>query len=130
MEKTKHVLLSTNIIFIFLLSYGLVLTLSAFFLASPNELTMGMLRIIKSPSNLITDYVHIAGVGPAFLNSGLLTLSSLFLLRKHKHHFCSLTVSVIMMLSGFSILRRLFWDACCICGFIILADRIYWSWGF
>lgn len=102
MEKTKHVLLSTNIIFIFLLSYGLALTLSAFFLASPNELTAGMLRIIKSPSNLITDYVHIAGVGPAFLNSGLLTLSSLFLLRKHKHHFCSLTVSVIMMLSGFS----------------------------
>lgn len=87
MGKTKHVLLSTNIIFIFLLSYGLVLTLSAFFLASSNELTMGMLRIIKAPSNLITDYVHIAGVGPAFLNSGLLTLSSLFLLRKHKHHF-------------------------------------------
>ncbi len=69
MGKTKHVLLSTNIIFIFLLSYGLVLTLSAFFLASSNELTMGMLRIIKAPSNLITDYVHIAGVGPAFLIS-------------------------------------------------------------
>lgn len=61
-----------------------------------------MEEIVRSPSNLITDYVHIAGVGAAFLNSGLVTLSSLFLLRKHKHHFCSLTVSVIMMLSGFS----------------------------
>lgn len=61
-----------------------------------------MEQIVRSPSNLITDYVHIAGVGAAFLNSGLVTLSSLFLLRKHKHHFCSLTVSVIMMLSGFS----------------------------
>lgn len=65
-----------------------------------------MQHIVRSPSNLITDYVHIAGVGSAFLNSGLLTLSSLFLLRKHKHHFCSLTVSVIMMLSGFSFLEK------------------------
>lgn len=102
MEKTKHALHSTNIIFIFLLSYGFAITLAAFFLASPQELIAGMQRIISSPSNLITDYVHIAGVGSAFLNSGLLTLSSLFLLRKHKHHFCSLTVSMIMMLSGFS----------------------------
>ncbi|MBU5583007.1 DUF1576 domain-containing protein, partial [Enterococcus sp. S181_ASV_20] len=60
MEKTKHVLFSTNIIFIFLLSYGLALTLSAFFLASPNELTMGMLRIIKSSSNLILSLIHIS----------------------------------------------------------------------
>lgn len=61
-----------------------------------------MQQIITSPSNLITHYVHIAGVGPAFLNSGLLTLSSLFLLRNHKHHFNSITVSIIMMPSGFS----------------------------
>lgn len=102
MGKTKQVLLSTDIIFIFLLTYGLSITLAAFFLASPEKLISGMEQIVRSPSNLITDYVHIAGVGAAFLNSGLVTLSSLFLLRKHKHHFCSLTVSVIMMLSGFS----------------------------
>ncbi|MDT2599616.1 DUF1576 domain-containing protein [Enterococcus hulanensis] len=102
MGKTKQVLLSTDIIFIFLLTYGLSITLAAFFLASPEKLISGMEEIVRSPSNLITDYVHIAGVGAAFLNSGLVTLSSLFLLRKHKHHFCSLTVSVIMMLSGFS----------------------------
>ena len=102
MGKTKQVLLSTDIIFIFLLTYGLSITLAAFFLTSPEKLISGMEQIVRSPSNLITDYVHIAGVGAAFLNSGLVTLSSLFLLRKHKHHFCSLTVSVIMMLSGFS----------------------------
>lgn len=100
-KKTKR-LLSTNSIFLFLLSYGLATTLTAFVVTSPPLLFRGMQQIIASPSNLITDYVHIAGVGPAFLNSGLLTLSSLFLLRKHKHHFCSITVSIIMMLSGFS----------------------------
>ncbi|MDT2640390.1 DUF1576 domain-containing protein [Enterococcus dongliensis] len=102
MEKTDQALLSTKFIFIFLLTYASSITIAAFFLASPQTLFLGMRQIIASPSNLITDYVHIAGVGPAFLNSGLLTLSSLFLLRKHRHHFCSLTVSVIMMLSGFS----------------------------
>ncbi|MDT2673707.1 DUF1576 domain-containing protein [Enterococcus dongliensis] len=102
MEKTNQALLSTKFIFIFLLTYASSITIAAFFLASPQTLFLGMRQIIASPSNLITDYVHIAGVGPAFLNSGLLTLSSLFLLRKHRHHFCSLTVSVIMMLSGFS----------------------------
>lgn len=95
-------LLSTNSIFLFLLSYGLSLTLTAFVISPPPLLFKGMQQIIASPSNLITDYVHIAGVGPAFLNSGLLTLSSLFLLRNHKHHFNSITVSIIMMLSGFS----------------------------
>lgn len=102
MIKRKTTVASTNIMFIFLLIYGLSITLSSFILASPQALINGMRRIISSPSNLVTDYVHIAGVGAAFLNSGLLTLSSLFLLRKHKHHFCALTVSVIMMLSGFS----------------------------
>lgn len=102
MSKAKQAILSTNIMFLFLFAYGLSITFASFFLASPQALLSGMGKIIRSPSNLITDYVHIAGVGPAFLNSGLLTLSSLFLLRKHKHHFCALTVSVIMMLSGFS----------------------------
>ncbi|MGG5369183.1 DUF1576 domain-containing protein [Enterococcus sp. AZ196] len=102
MKSSNQALLSTNLIFVFLISYGLTITLTAFFLASPQKLIIGMQHIISSPSNLVTDYVHIAGVGPAFLNSGILTLSSLFLLRKHKHHFCSLTVSGIMMLSGFS----------------------------
>lgn len=102
MKKIDQTLLSTTFIFIFLLSFGLIITLAAFFLASPQILISGMRQIIYSPSNLITDYVQIAGVGPAFLNSGLLTLSSLFILRKHRHHFCSLTVSVIMMLAGFS----------------------------
>lgn len=102
MKKIDQPLFSTNFIFIFLLSFGLAITFSAFFLASPQALLSGMRQIIYTPSNLITDYVQVAGVGPTFLNSGLLTLSSLFILRKHRHHFCSLTVSIIMMLAGFS----------------------------
>ncbi|WP_278253103.1 DUF1576 domain-containing protein [Candidatus Enterococcus ferrettii] len=62
----------------------------------------GMSQIIHSPSNLISDYVEIAGAGAALTNSGLLTLLSLFILRKYSHSFCPLTIPIVMMLSGFS----------------------------
>lgn len=69
---------------------------------SPDAIVTGMIKIVHSPSNLISDYVEIAGVGAAVTNSGLLTLLSLFILRKYRHSFCPLTIPVIMMLSGFS----------------------------
>lgn len=89
-------------IFNFLLLYGLLLTCLPILIYPPETIIDGMVKIIHSPSNLISDYVEIAGAGAALTNSGLLTLLSLFILRKYRHYFCPLTISIIMMLSGFS----------------------------
>lgn len=116
----KNGLTENNTIFNFLFLYGLLLSLVPFLLFPISEIFEGLFLIVTSPSNLISDYIHIAGAGATFVNSGLLTLSSLFLLRKHRHHFCNLSVSIIMLLSGFSFFgKNIVNSAPIILGFLI-----------
>lgn len=98
---------SQQVIFNFLLLYGLLLTCVPILLYPAETIIRGMSQIIHSPSNLISDYVEIAGAGAALTNSGLLTLLSLFILRKYRHSFCPLTIPIVMMLSGFSFLAKI-----------------------
>lgn len=46
---------------------------------SPSEIIRGLYRIIVSPSVLIADYIEIGGIGAAFMNAGILMLSSVLL---------------------------------------------------
>ncbi|MGM0214736.1 hypothetical protein IGI42_002317 [Enterococcus sp. AZ109] len=100
--KKNELVLSQELIFNFLLLYGLLLTIVPIVVYPTSSVIDGMFRILSSPSNLISDYVELAGPGAAFANSGLMTLLSLFILRKYRHSFNPLTISVIMLLSGFS----------------------------
>ena len=52
------------------------LVLAAFLVDCPVEVLDGFILILVSPSNLITDYIEIGGLGAAFFNSGLIGLSS------------------------------------------------------
>lgn len=75
---------------------------TAFIFDRPNEIFHGMRAIIASPSNLVTDYVAIGGAGAALLNSGLITLISLLILKKYDHHFAPSSVLHLMLLAGYS----------------------------
>ncbi len=57
------------------------LAIASFFFGSPAQIAAGIRRILFSPSNLLTDYMEIAGLGAALFNSGLVGLLSLLLLR-------------------------------------------------
>lgn len=59
--------------FRFLYLFCLALMLFGIHLNTPGELLQGMIAITTSPGNLLTDYIAIAGIGPAFFNSGLIT---------------------------------------------------------
>lgn len=42
----------------------------------------GLIKIISSPSILISDYMEIAGVGASFINAGLMLLFSVYISNK------------------------------------------------
>ena len=60
------------------------------FLQPIQEIGPGIVRLIKEPDFLITDYFVVGGVGAALINAGALTLMSIgiiyFMGRPH-HHF-------------------------------------------
>ena len=98
----KATKLCPDLVYRFLQWFALFFTILAFFVDSIFEIWNGMKAIAISPSNLLTDYFEIGGLGATLLNAGLLTFLSLFILRKHEHHFSPNTVLTIMLLAGYA----------------------------
>ena len=88
------------------LAYCALLTLLAFLLDSPLDIWRGMLRIIVMEDSLITDYIRLAGIGAAFLNSALVTLASLFILWLVDDPLNGYTLVVLGLMSGFSLFGK------------------------
>ena len=61
--------------------FGLALVLFGMTQAAPAETFEGLRAIIRSEDVLITDYIAVAGVGPAFVNAGLVTLITVAILK-------------------------------------------------
>ena len=76
--------------------------LLGFILASPYEIAEGMLIIFTSANILVTDYIYIAGIGPAFVNvgiMGLLTIAVLVMADKQPH---GLDMGIMGLATGFA----------------------------
>lgn len=58
----------------------LFFTVYAFYLDSPREIWEGYLRIVISPSNLITDYIAVGGIGATLINSALTGMFALLVM--------------------------------------------------
>ena len=69
---------------------------------TPVELWQGMLRILASPSNLLTDYMAVGNFGSAFVNSGILTLTSVLLARSRNVVVSGPLIAAFLTVSGFS----------------------------
>ncbi len=62
----------------------------------------GLWTISLSSNVLITDYIEIAGLGAAFVNSGLLTLLSVLVARGNKVKMSGPLIAALYTMSGFS----------------------------
>ncbi|HGF7828608.1 TPA: DUF1576 domain-containing protein, partial [Enterococcus faecium] len=62
----------------------------------------GLLTILTSPSNLLTDYFALGGFGSAFINVGILTLLSVLLAYRHKVILNGPLFASILTVTGFS----------------------------
>ena len=88
-----------------------LLVLAAFLVDCPVEVLDGFILILVSPSNLITDYIKIGGLGAAFFNSGLIGLSSVFLLNLNRVKMNGATIAGILTVCGFAFFGKTIYNS-------------------
>lgn len=96
-EVHKEDILKVLLVFpvVFLL-FGIVMSfLEANFLE-------GYIKIAKSPTILVTDFLELGGIGAAFINAAIIGLINLFLLKHFKMKINGLLIAAFMTLLGFS----------------------------
>ncbi|HFJ6291235.1 TPA: DUF1576 domain-containing protein [Enterococcus faecium] len=92
-QKRKYFYLGfTGVLFLFI---GLLSN-------TPTDNWSGLLTILTSPSNLLTDYFALGGFGSAFINVGILTLLSVLLAYRHKVILNGPLFASILTVTGFS----------------------------
>lgn len=82
------------------------LAVVSLFFDKPHLIMEGIQRIWFSPSNLLTDYMEIAGVGAALLNSSLVGLLSLLLLRATHVEMDGAAMAGLVTISGFALFGK------------------------
>lgn len=87
-------------------AFGLALVLFGAFQATPAELLEGLEIIIRSEDVLITDYIALAGIGPAFVNAGLVTLISVAILKVVGDPVNGATIVTVGLMAGFSLFGK------------------------
>jgi len=70
------------------------------------EILPGLLKIIKEPDFLITDYFLVGGIGAALINAGLLTLLSIYLIYKQGMEMDGHTITSSCLMFGFSLFGK------------------------
>jgi len=92
--------------YIILCAYGLSLALFGLLFGPLSKIPGGLYKIIVDPDYLITDYIGVGGLGPAFINSGLLTLVSIYILYRLKINVTGATISTVWLMSGFALFGK------------------------
>ena len=83
-------------------TFSLILILFGLFLDRPKDILAGLIKIVSSPSILLSDYMEIGGLGASFINAGFMLLISLFLAEKSGAAITGALVAGIFNLIGFS----------------------------
>lgn len=80
---------------LFVYASAFLLYLSAFLLASPEEIVEGMKKIIVSKDALITDYFKLAGHGAAFFNAALVLTLAIIMVNIARLPFTGITTAAL-----------------------------------
>ena len=102
-------------------AYAALLTAAGLALTPAGRLGPGLLRIALTEDALITDYMQVAGPGPALVNAGLVAALSIAVLRHAQAPFNGSALAVVGLMSGFA----LFGKNCVNLLPILLGARLY-----
>ena len=83
-----------------------IMILLGVLLGDPREIPMGLYHIVTMQDLLITDYVAIGGVGAALVNSGLVMVLSICLIKISKDPFNGFTMVEMGLMAGFSLFGK------------------------
>ena len=92
--------LSNNGQFLILAAYAFSLILFGFWINTPQEIALGLQKIITSPDTLITDYIGVGGLGATLVNSGTLTLIIIFIFYRLKIAPTGFMVACLFTVAG------------------------------
>ena len=81
---------------------GIAFISIAFFFDSPAAIWQGMITILSSPANLLTDYILLANAGATLMNVGLMTLFSISLIKLNRLPVSGSIIAGIFTMIGFS----------------------------
>ena len=85
---------------------ALLLMILGVALDDPANILPGLYKIITMQDLLITDYVYIAGVGATLVNSGLVTIISILLIKLSGDPFNGFTLVEMGLMAGFSMFGK------------------------
>jgi len=89
-----------------MLSICILFVIVAFYVDSPREILDGYIKIHTSRSVLITDYVDLAGLGAALVNSAVLVFFNLLLLVTNKRMPDGKIIAALFLTIGFSLFGK------------------------
>ena len=88
------------------LAFSLGFIALGFLLASPAEIFRGLFTILTEQDLLITDYFYLAGIGPALVNAGLVTLASILLIQLSGDAYNGFTLVELSLMAGFALFGK------------------------
>ncbi|MBD5148456.1 MAG: DUF1576 domain-containing protein [Oscillibacter sp.] len=83
-----------------------LMILIGFALDGPASILRGMIRIVTMQDLLITDYVLIGGVGAALVNSGLLMMISICIIKFSGDPYNGFTIAEMGLMAGFAMFGK------------------------
>ena len=86
--------------------YSVLVIFAGLFLGSFREIIDGILKIIVSPSILITDYFALGGIGASLVNSGTLMLLSTLIAQISKARMSGSLIAAIFTVGGFALFGK------------------------
>ena len=95
----QYILPGTIVFSIFLMLIGICI-------GDASEILPGLWKIVTMQDLLITDYIDIAGPAAAFINAGLVTITSVCILRLAKDPFNGFTIVEMGLMAGFSLFGK------------------------
>ena len=88
------------------IAVSVLLMLLGVALDDPANILPGLYHIVTMQDLLITDYVHIAGVGATLINCGLVTIISILLIKLSDDTFNGFTLVEMGLMAGFSLFGK------------------------
>lgn len=79
-----------------------VLFFSSFIFNTPFEVLIGFFKILVTPSNLLTDYMAVGGIGAAFFNASTIMFVSILITKSLKNDINGSEVAAIILVTGFA----------------------------
>ncbi len=110
-----------NAVYLSMLFGALGFLVYGFMLSDISQVLAGFRKILFSSDILITDYMEIAGVGPAIINASIVTLCSIGLLYYNRVEAGGYTVAVVGLMFGFSLFGKNIFNI----WFILLGSYLY-----